>query len=83
MKAMTTSPRGEYRTRHPMPANSSAESPPDRELRRLHNLSAEVGAACSAWLSKRGLKTRSWGDFNLSRSPRKRPRVEIPMENHD
>jgi len=53
------------------------ERPPDREVRRLHGLSADVGAACSAWLVSRGIKTRSWGDFNVSRYPRKRPKLEV------
>jgi hypothetical protein len=50
-----------------------AERPPDRELRRLRGLSAEVGAACTAWLTARGIKTRSWGSFELKPRSRTTP----------
>ncbi len=40
-----------------------AENPADRELSRLRGLSAEVGAACTAWLANRGIKTRPWGQY--------------------
>ena len=59
----------------------SEEQPLDRELRRLRGLSAGVGAACSAWLTMRGIKTRAWGTFNLSRVPCQRPRHELSPEN--
>jgi len=62
MKAITTSTRGAYLTNLLKPSDSNEESPPDRELRRLRNLSREVGSACSAWLTSRGIKTRFWGD---------------------
>lgn len=45
--------------------NLADERPPDRELRRLRGLSTEVGAACTAWLTTRGIKTRGWGTFEL------------------
>lgn len=38
----------------------SQENHLDRELRKLRGLSAEVGAACSVWLSSRGIYSRSW-----------------------
>ena len=44
------------------------ERPPDRELRRLRGLSAEVGAACTTWLTARGIKARSWGPFDVRSS---------------
>jgi hypothetical protein len=44
------------------------ERPPDRELRRLRGLSAEVGAACTTWLTARGIKARTWGPFDLQSS---------------
>lgn len=47
------------------------ESPADRDLRRMRGLSAEVGSACTAWLTARGIKSRSWGTFQ-SRVPRER-----------
>ena len=81
MKAITTSTRSAYLTDLLKPSDSNEESPPDRELRRLHNLSREVGIACSAWLTKRGIKTRSWGEFNVRRSPRKPARLELQLEN--
>jgi hypothetical protein len=49
------------------------ERPPDRELRRLRGLSAEVGAACTAWLTARGIKPRSWGSFELRPRSRTNP----------
>jgi hypothetical protein len=45
--------------------NPAYRSPADRELSRLRGLSAEVGAACTAWLASRGIKTRTWGSFEL------------------
>jgi len=32
----------------------------DRELRKLRGLSAEVGAACTVWLTSRGIISRTW-----------------------
>ena len=55
----------------------SNERPPDRELRRLRGLSAEVGAACTAWLTARGIKSRSWGTFELKSRRVSGPRLEF------
>jgi hypothetical protein len=41
----------------------ATHSPADRELRRLRGLSAEVGTACTAWLTARGIKTRTWASY--------------------
>jgi len=79
MKATTQNPRGAGRVSRIKSFESSEERPPDRELRRLRGLSADVGAACSAWLVNRGIKTRAWGDFNVSRPVRKRPPLEFSM----
>ena len=57
------------------------DSPPDRELRRLRGLSTEVGAACTAWLTARGIKTRSWGAFQL-KSRRASERDLVPYQDH-
>ena len=81
MKAITTPTRGAYLTERLKPSESNEESPPDRDLRRLRNLSHDVGSACSAWLTKRGIKTRAWGEFNLRRSPLKPARFELQAEN--
>ena len=80
MNANTQNPRDTSLTSRIKPFESSEERPPDRELRRLHGLSADVGAACNAWLNNRGIKTRAWGEFNLSRAPRKPPQVEFSMD---
>jgi hypothetical protein len=58
------------------------ESPPDRELRRLRGLSAEVGAACTAWLASRGIKPKSWGSFEL-KSRRLVNRTEFELHPED
>jgi hypothetical protein len=47
----------------------------------LRNLSTDVGAACSAWLAKRGIKTRTWGGFNTPRSSFKPARFEFQAGN--
>lgn len=36
----------------------------DRELRKLRGLSTEVGAACSAWLTNRGVPSQTWERSN-------------------
>ncbi|MEI7908185.1 MAG: hypothetical protein WCK77_00985 [Verrucomicrobiota bacterium] len=72
MKAITTPPGAEQPAERPSRIDSSVEQPPDRELRLSRGLSADVGAACNAWLNNRGINTRSWRDFNLGRSPLKR-----------
>ncbi len=59
------------------------ENPADQELTRLHGLSAEVGAACSAWLANRGIKTRPWGQYPTSNFPVKRTRLEFTAESEE
>jgi len=81
MHATTQNPRGAGLVSRIQQHESSEERPPDREQRRLRGLSADVGAACSAWLANRGIKSRAWGDFNTSGSPRQRPRLELFLEN--
>lgn len=55
----------------------STEAPSDREIRRLRGLSTEVGAACTAWLTARGIKTRSWGAFELKPRRASGPSLEL------
>lgn len=62
--------------------NMSDDSPPDRELRRLRGLSTEVGAACTAWLTARGIKTRSWGTFQLKPGRVNGPKFELQADHH-
>jgi len=81
MNATTKKPSGSGLVSRIQPVASSEERPPDREQRRLRVLSADVGAACSAWLVNRGIRPRAWGDFNVGGSPRQRPRLEFIMEN--
>jgi hypothetical protein len=57
------------------------ERPPDRELRRLRGLSADAGVSCNACLTKQGIKTRSWGNFDLGMFPHNRARHELSPEN--
>ena len=80
MKAISLSTRGIDLATKRNPVDPGEERPPDRELRRLRGLSADVGAACSAWLTKRGIKTRSWGEFNLCRSKANKVRFEFPPD---
>jgi hypothetical protein len=68
MKAITNTTRGSRLEDRLKRIDPWAERPPDRELRRLRNLSRDVGTACGVWLASRGIKTRPWGDFNVSRS---------------
>jgi hypothetical protein len=44
-------------------ASHTYESPLDKELHSTLGLSAEVGKACSAWLTSRGIKTIPWGRY--------------------
>jgi hypothetical protein len=46
-----------------MRAGHAHENPLDKELHRTLGLSAEVGQACSAWLTSRGIKTIPWGRY--------------------
>ncbi len=81
MKEMMNSPRCMSRTRRITVTEPDSESPCDRDLQRLCRLSIEVGAACSAWLEGKGLKTRGWGQFNASTSSSKRLSPDAFMEN--
>jgi|GEM_PF-2228857 len=76
----TPKPSGSGLVSRIKPVESSEERPLDREQRRLRGLSADVGAACSAWLANRGIKARTWGNFNMSRLPSHRSRLELSLE---
>ena len=80
MNAITKTTRGPSLTKRLKRIDPSEERPPDRELRRLRNLSADVGAACSAWLGSRGIKTRAWGEFNVSKSQLRRAGFQLQPE---
>ncbi len=81
MKEMMNPPLCMSRTRRITATEPDAESPSDRDLRRLCRLSIEVGAACSAWLEGKGLKTGAWGQFNARTTSRKRLSSYAIMEN--
>jgi hypothetical protein len=81
MNANTKTARGPYLTNRHQSIDSGDELPHDREVRRLRYLSRDVGAACNVWLNSRGIKTRSWGDFNVWKSRFKRARFELQLEN--
>ena len=81
MKIITKIARGPYLTNRFQRMDPGEELPHDREVRRLRNLSSDVGAACSAWLNSRGIKTRAWGEFNVRRSTFKRARFELHPDN--
>lgn len=63
---MNTTPkqttRGAYARPHRR-KNQAYENPLDKELHSMLGLSAEVGKACSAWLTNRGIKTIPWGRY--------------------
>ena len=59
------------------------ETPADQELHRLRGLSAEVGAACTAWLANRGIKTRPWGQYPTNNLSTKRSRLEFAVEGEE
>ncbi|MEI6654358.1 MAG: hypothetical protein WCP45_06285 [Verrucomicrobiota bacterium] len=59
----------------------SEERPADREVRRLRGLSAEVGRACTTWLTGRGIKVRTWGNFSPNRSRSKGTRMKLEFLN--
>ena len=80
MKAITTPARAHYLADRLKRNDLTEEMPPDREVRRLHNLSTDVGAACSAWLASRGIRTRPWGDFNLGRTKANRVRFGFHLD---
>ena len=63
MNATYTSPNHPPKSQTARP-HRRVDYPPenhlDRELRKLRGLSAEVGAACSVWLTSRGISCRTW-----------------------
>jgi hypothetical protein len=69
-----------YLASHLKRMDPSEERPADREVRRLRGLSAEVGKACNAWLSGRGIKVRTWGNCDPNRSKGKRMKLEFLNE---
>lgn len=64
MNATPNQPRPLQPARPHRRINYPHENHLDRELRNLRGLSTEVGAACSAWLTNRGVITRSWNQSN-------------------
>ena len=40
--------------------NKQVETPEDRQMKYISNLSKSVGEACDRWLAKKGLKGKSW-----------------------
>jgi hypothetical protein len=53
----------------------------DRELRNLRGLSTEVGAACSAWLSNRGVLSQTWGRSNRHGTEVKPAELDFSLPN--
>ena len=44
--------------------NKQVETPEDRQMRYITNLSKSVGEACDRWLAEKGLKGKSWKQQN-------------------
>ena len=44
--------------------NKQVETPEDRQMKYITNLSKSVGEACDRWLAKKGLKGKSWKQQN-------------------
>ncbi len=40
------------------------ETPEDRQMKYITNLSKSVGEACDRWLAEKGLKGKSWKQLN-------------------
>ena len=40
------------------------ETPEDRQMKYITNLSKSVGEACDRWLAEKGLKGKSWKQQN-------------------
>ena len=40
--------------------NKQVETPEDRQMKYITNLSKSVGEACDRWLAEKGLKGKSW-----------------------
>jgi len=62
---------------------SVVENPADQELSRLRGLSSEVGAACTAWLANRGIKTRPWGQYSTNNFSDRLTRLGFVAENDE
>ena len=77
MKLIHPQIQDSYLASHLKRINPSEERPADREVRRLRGLSAEVGTACTAWLTGRGIKVRTWGNYDPNRSKGKRMKLEF------
>ena len=44
--------------------NKQVETPEDRQMKYITNLSKSVGEACDRWLAEKGLKGKSWKQQN-------------------
>ena len=44
--------------------NKQLETPEDRQMKYITNLSKSVGEACDRWLAEKGLKGKSWKQQN-------------------
>jgi len=44
--------------------NKQVETPEDRQMKYITNLSKSVGEACDRWLAAKGLKGKSWKQQN-------------------
>ena len=44
--------------------NKQVETPEDRQMKYITNLSKSVGEACDRWLAENGLKGKSWNQQN-------------------
>ena len=44
--------------------NKQVETPEDRQMKYITNLSKSVGEACDRWLAEKGMKGKSWKQQN-------------------
>ena len=44
--------------------NKQVETPEDRQMKYITNMSKSVGEACDRWLAEKGLKGKSWKQQN-------------------
>ena len=44
--------------------NKQLETPEDRQMKYITNLSKSVGEACDRWMAEKGLKGKSWKQQN-------------------
>jgi len=52
--------------------NKQVETPEDRQMKYITNLSKSVGEACDRWLAEKGLKGKSWKQQNNEMFKRKK-----------